>query len=52
MIKCDSLVLMCPIDISKYRLPVLQTFDAMQASADWLTRDKQDVEAVSVFFLG
>jgi len=31
-------------DISKFRLSVLQTFDAMQAAADWLSRDKKDVE--------
>jgi hypothetical protein len=37
-------------DISKFRLPVLQTFDAMQAAADWLSRDKQDVEEVRFSF--
>lgn len=31
-------------DVRKFRLSVSQTFDSIQASADWLKRDLEDVE--------
>jgi len=33
-------------DIRKCKLAVHQTFDAIQAAADWLKRDTKDVEQV------
>lgn len=34
-------------DVSKFKLVVSQAYDSIQASADWLSRDKKDVEQVS-----
>jgi hypothetical protein len=34
-------------DVRKFRLAVEQTFDSIQASADWLKRDQEDVSQVS-----
>lgn len=33
-------------DIKKCKLAVHQSFDAIQAAADWLSRDSKDVEQV------
>jgi hypothetical protein len=35
------------LDVSKFKLVVSQAYDSIQASADWLSRDKKDVEQVS-----
>lgn len=35
-------------DIRKFKLAVSQTFDSVQASADWLKRDTEDVKQVSL----
>lgn len=34
-------------DVRKFRLSVSQTYDSIQANADWLERDSADVEQVS-----
>jgi aminopeptidase 2 len=34
------------VDVSRFRLVVSQAYDSIQASADWLSRDKNDVEEV------
>lgn len=39
-------------DIRKCKLAVYQSFDAIQAAADWLKRDTKDVEQVSTTFYG
>ena len=37
-------------DVRKFRLAVSQTFDSIQANADWLARDKEDVSQVRTGF--
>lgn len=36
-------------DVRKFRLAVSQTYDSIQAAADWLKRDTEDVTQVSTF---
>jgi len=38
------------IDTRKFTLAVSQTYEAIEASANWLDRDQKDVEQVSSIF--
>ena len=44
MVALTRRVLILPvIDTKKFQMPVSQTLDSIQASADWLKRDKEDI---------
>jgi hypothetical protein len=43
---CSSSESYSSADIKKCKLAVHQSFDAIQAAADWLNRDSKDVEQV------